>query len=562
MNPTGRLYGDRAVLIDVDDVTTAHQVAGALERAVDAGRAPGAIEATDVVVGARSVALLLVAPPDDPEPLLAWIAFLIAELPTGRRLTSSGRSPFDIPVVFDGADLDGVAERLGTTTDAVIELLINADLLVAFLGFAPGFPYLTGLPPELAALPRLDRPRSSVPSGSVAVAGGFASVYPNSSPGGWLLLGHTERTLFDSDRAPYSLLAAGDRVRFSVAPGGQSRRGAAPTPAVEGGSPRQPRIDHADRLVIVEDPGLQSTVQDGGRLGVAAIGVPRAGPADPSAMALANRLMGNPDDTAALEMTAVGPTLRFTAPAHVAVVGSTSGAVVASVDGHPVGDGTVWPIKAGQRVAIGTIGSGLRAYLAVAGGFATPTVVGSQSSDLLTGLGGGPLITGDQLALGPPGRPRGMLASRPGVDEQTTPTAIRIIEGPHPSSAEAWTALVSGCWTVADDSNRIGLRLERGGGSPKLAAPAVDSLPMVTGAIQVPPNGSPIVLLADHATVGGYPVLASVISADLALLGQLGPGSTLCFVEVDWPTARSAWRDHCHHLDALVSGWYPTAAGT
>jgi allophanate hydrolase subunit 2 len=155
-----------------------------------------------------------------------------------------------------------------------------------------------------------------------------------------------------------------------------------------------------------------------------------------------------------------------------------------------------------------------------------------------------------------------VLSPRPTQSDPTTPAVIRIVAGPHPPNAEVWQALVSGCWTVASDSNRIGLRLEDRGAVSMTTVDPVESLPMVTGAIQLPPNGSPIVLLVDHATVGGYPVVACVISADLPLLGQLGPGATLRLVEVDWATAASAWLRHRHDLDTSVSGWYPTATGT
>ena len=216
--------------------------------------------------------------------------------------------------MFDGADLDEVAAAVGPSPSTqVVDQWSRPELEVAFVGFAPGFPYLTGLPAELAALPRRPTPRTSVPAGSVAVAAGFASVYPRSTPGGWHLLGRTAESLFDPDVPPHSRVAPGDRVRFTRArtPDGRTidrRRPADPA------SPTGP----ASRS---SQPGLATTVQDGGRRGCAHLGVPAAGAADPGLLALANLLVGNPADAAALECTASGPTLRMVGDGHLAVVG-------------------------------------------------------------------------------------------------------------------------------------------------------------------------------------------------------------------------------------------------
>ncbi len=200
----------------------------------------------------------------------------------------------------------------------------------------------------------------------------------------------------------------------------------------------------------------------------------------------------------------------------------------------------------------------LRAYLGIAGGFETPVVVGSRASDLLSGLGPGPLQAGDLLGLGAPVRPRGFLTPD-GTTTGPAPVLVRLLAGPHPFAAGELDRLAAETWTVGADSNRIGLRLD-GGVRPLTPPGPVPSLGMLAGAIQVPPDGRPIVLMPDHATVGGYPVAACVIAADLPLLGRLRPGDALRFTWVDPSEARRALRQRDRLAAARVRGWFPSAS--
>ncbi len=193
-----RAVGDRGALIELPDSAAAVRVARAL-----AGRA----ELVDVVPGHRTV-LVTWAGKGRPPELEAVVAAALtagAEQEPGRRV--------EIPVVYDGADLDEVARLAGLSPEDVVARHAAAEYLVAFLGFAPGFAYLTGGDPGLE-VPRLEHPRERVPAGSVAIAGPYSGVYPRDSPGGWRLLGRTSLTLFDPKRTPPAHLAAGDRVRF------------------------------------------------------------------------------------------------------------------------------------------------------------------------------------------------------------------------------------------------------------------------------------------------------------------------------------------------------------
>ncbi len=566
-------FGDTALLVEVGDVASARGVAAAVGTAVAEGRAPVGVE--DVVVGFSSVLVRLGparvdgATKDHRASGAEWLRQLAGAVPHGA--TPAGGRTLEVPVRFDGPDLPAVAAGLGLSEADVVGMLTGQDLEVAFLGFAPGFPYLVGLPRPLAGIGRREAPRPSVPSGSVAIAGGFASIYPQSTPGGWMLLGRTSVRLFDPDRPPFARLRPGDRVRFQSAAAEPAELAGPDGPddtAETGAGARRPIRGTGPRFADVIRPGALTLVQDAGRRGVAAIGVPDAGPADAESMALANRLVGNEDGAAALEITFEGPALRFNAPAHCAVVAGSAaagseGAVGMVLDGHPCQAGTIVPVGSGQVLDIGRTGGVVRAYLAVGGGFRTPVVLGSRSSDVLCGLGPGPLAGGDRLDLGPPTRPHGhLLAAVDAPAAPGGPVTLRVMAGPHPLGREAWDSLVTGVWIVDEHSNRVGLRLTGPDPLPTGASPPVTSTGMVSGAVQVPPDGNPIVLMPDHATVGGYPVVGCVVSADLAVLGRLGPGQAVRFVPIGLDDARQLAVRHRHALAARVSGWFPTRTGT
>ena len=540
-------FGDRAFLVETADVASAHSLAGILEARKTSGDAPTGVD--EVVVGLASVLVMFDPQSDttDAGTCADWVAETVRTGPSAS--TSSTHLPRShvLPVVFDGADLAEVAAVVGQPVGRVVELMVSAEFEVAFVGFAPGFPYLTGLPAELAGLGRRATPRTSVPAGSVAVAAGFASIYPRSTPGGWHLLGRTAESLFDPDVPPHSRVAPGDKVRF--------KPGDASLPRRQDDDVRPP-IRADGRCLEVLEPGLSTTVQDDGRRGWAHVGVPAAGGADLRSLSLANLLLGNRFDAAALECTASGPVVRMFGDGHLAVVGARSGAVDITVDGHPVADGAVLPVADGQVVRVGRVRHGLRAYLAVAGGLATPMVLGSRSSDTLAGLGPGAVRVGDRLARGEPGRARGALEPTRGPIHG--PTVLRVVAGPHGSPGGG---LTTAGWMVGTAVDRIGVRLTAAGRSRLDAGRPRSSTPMMTGAVQVPPDGHPIILLPDHATVGGYPVVACVVTSDLPLLGQLAPGDEVAFVEVDLDTAVRLRVEDRVATAARVSGWFPSVTG-
>ncbi|MET8627793.1 biotin-dependent carboxyltransferase family protein [Kitasatospora sp. NPDC004669] len=273
-------------------------------------------------------------------------------------------------------------------------------------------------------------------------------------------------------------------------------------------------------------PGPLTTIQDLGRRGVAHLGVPRAGALDEPALRAANRLVGNEPGAAGLETTLGGVALRAVRPVLVAVTGAPS---PVTVDGRAAAWGAPVTVPAGAVVEVGAATAGVRGYLAVAGGIAVPPVLGSRSADLLSGLGPAPLAEGDRLPVGapPPYRDRADLAPLPAPPAELV---LRLRLGPRADwfAPSAQARLARDRYRVSPASNRIGLRTE----GPAVARTREGELPsegMVSGAVQIPPDGQPVVFLADHPTTGGYPVVGVVPAADLAAAAQARPGTPVRF---------------------------------
>lgn len=280
-------------------------------------------------------------------------------------------------------------------------------------------------------------------------------------------------------------------------------------------------------MIEVVRPGPLATVQDLGRPGRAHLGVPRSGAADQRAFRLANRLVGNPEGAAGVEFTFGGAALRFHRRAWIAVTGAP---VTLRIDGRAHGMNAPCFAAAGALVEFGTPTSGLRSYVAVRGGVAVDEVLGSRSTDLLSGLGPAPLAPGDRL-------PIGSAAGLQHINVDVVPAAalpetpvLRILPGPRDDwfTHDALPTLTSTPYEVSPDSNRVGVRLN---GPPLVRARdgELGSEGMVLGSLQVPPSGLPIIFLADHPTTGGYPVVAVLASASVAEAAQLRPGQKLRF---------------------------------
>lgn len=281
------------------------------------------------------------------------------------------------------------------------------------------------------------------------------------------------------------------------------------------------------RRLEVLDSGPSALIQDLGRPGHAHLGVPPSGALDSPSLRLANRLVGNPEGAAGVEALLGGLKLRAHASCTVAVTGPP---VAVHVDGHDVGSHVAVHLRAGQTLAVGTPGSGVRCYLGVSGGIAVQAELGSRSRDVLSGIGPPPLRAGDLLDLGDDvGLPTGAdtVAPRTARPDLVVPAVL----GPRDDWFTDPAAGLSATWTVTTESNRVGLRLS-GAALLRDSARVNTELPseaILTGAIQVPPSGQPVVFLADHPTTGGYPVVAVVHPAALPLLAQAKPGTTVRF---------------------------------
>lgn len=280
------------------------------------------------------------------------------------------------------------------------------------------------------------------------------------------------------------------------------------------------------RVLSVVRAGVLTTVQDLGRPGLAALGVPRSGAADAAALRLGNRLVGNPEGAAGLEVTLSGCAVRAGAAMTVAVTGARA---EVRVGGRAVEWGVPVSVRAGEVVEVGAAWAGVRAYLAVGGGIAVAPVLGSRATDTLSGLGPAVVRDGDVVPVGvPPGAPAGVdVAPYPVPGGEIVP---RVWPGPRVEwfTGAAVEVLLGAAYRVSPTSNRVGARLS----GPALERAVRGELPsegLVLGAVQVPTGGEPLVFLADHPTTGGYPVIAVVEPADLPLLAQARPGTVVRF---------------------------------
>jgi biotin-dependent carboxylase-like uncharacterized protein len=427
-----------------------------------------------------------------------------------------------IDVVYDGPDLDEVAAVTGLTVDDVIARHAAATYRCDFCGFAPGFAYLGGLDPVLH-LRRRATPRTRVAAGSVAIADRYSAAYPTESPGGWHVLGRTASALWDPRRTPPALVPPGTTVRFRPV-------AALPAPSTARATAAA-LVDPADPALVVVTPGWSTSIQDRGRPGYGHLGAGAAGALDADRHAFVNRLVGNDENSAAFE-TAGGLIVEATRP--ITVADSASGAVRT--------------LRPGERTAVAPAPGTSWAYLAVRGGLDVEAVLGSRSWDSLGRLGPHPPITGGGSRTGvDPRRPVSIDHAPPPAPVAPDPVDVRL--GPRDDwfVPDAFAVLIGTAWTVSSERSRVGLRLD----GPRLARrPEKDGAELasegiVAGAIQVPPDGRPIVMLADHPTTGGYPVLAVVDPAGLAPLAQAPAGTAVRFVPARSAVAPVPPTSHC-----------------
>jgi len=308
-------------------------------------------------------------------------------------------------------------------------------------------------------------------------------------------------------------------------------------------------------VIRVEMPGMMTTVQDLGREGFGPIGVSASGAADPIALRIGNRLLGNAEGAAALEFALVGGTFRFEIDTWVAITGSDFGA---TLDEAPVANWAVQRARTGQVLRMQSTRSGARCYLCVSGGIDVPLVLGSASTHSLSGLGGfngRALRKGDVLRVGP-GRPPPARRLNPRIAAGLTPRLrLRVTEGLQPDwfTEGSRRAFFEPTYRVTEASNRMGLRLEGATIEMRFHNEMITA-GVPVGAIQVPAGGQPVIVFVEQQTTGGYPVIANVIAADLASVGQLRPRDVIEFERVSHEAARALFleQESCLESDELL----------
>jgi len=515
-----RDVGDGATLVDYPDSSDSEANRAAVEtsRSLTARRPKGLLEA---IPGARTLFLLF-------DPTRLDRRDLIRRLSAGRTAPAQSRDRrfLRIPVCYGGSaglDLEDLSGRLGISPSELARRHSQARYTVAFLGFAPGFPYLVGLPQELRA-PRLPTPRTRVPAGAVAIGGEYTGIYPSETPGGWRLIGRSPVRLFDPEADPPSLLLPGDEVLFEPIDEWElSRLLARIVPRKRG-----PSAETGRALFRVLSPGLSTSIQGAPRFGWGAFGVPAGGAMDATALAAGNTALGNPPGAAALEMALVGPEIEVLSRCRFCLSGA---GFPAELNRTTIEPARVYEDSAGSRLRFGRALRGARAYLCVEGGLRIP-----QDAPVSRRLQTGDIVETSRTPGERSEERAGILAPF-----ELREAAVCVVLGPQQEdfAQEALETFLGSPYRVSSASDRRGIRLE----GPRVRHIGSAEIPpegTALGAIQVPPDGLPIVLGPDRPVTGGYAKIATVIGADWPLLAQAAPGSELRFRAVGLAEAVAA----------------------
>ncbi|MDZ7875703.1 MAG: 5-oxoprolinase/urea amidolyase family protein [Rhizobium sp.] len=439
----------------------------------------------------------------------------------------------EIPVSYDGEDLQDVAELTGLSIAEVIERHTASEFTVAFCGFAPGFGYLVGGDPMLQ-VPRRQSPRTKIPAGSVALAGAFSGVYPQASPGGWQIIGTTPVKMWDLTREPPALFQPGYRVRFFDL----AKRTQTVTTSVTSDVAPPPVIEHAASTSIrVTAAPMPALVQDLGRFGQTGQGVSSAGALDQGAFRAANRTVGNPVGAACLEIALGGFSFEISGPGVMALTGAPCPISIQDAKGRVTEASSYQPIslEAGDRVTLGFAARGARSYLSFRGGIDVAPVLGSASTDTLAVVGPEAVGLGAVLAIGT--SERGLspvsLTESPAFDCPAPGDIVTldVVMGPRSDwfTEHGIATLASQVYDVTPQSNRVGIRLSGPESLERKDKAELPSEGTATGAIQVPHSGQPVLFLADHPLTGGYPVIGTVAEYHLDLAGQIPVNAKIQF---------------------------------
>lgn len=402
----------------------------------------------------------------------------------------------------DAPDLPLLLERLQIDRSQFTRALENLTLRARWLGFLSGFAYLEGLPQEWQ-LPRRATPRHRVPEGSLGIAGPMAGLYPAATPGGWNLIGRTDARLWDPDRDPPNLIAAGDEVAIEVVSELAPREAA-----------RAPQTAAAETAILeVVAAGQMTRIVGMPDLRRYRFSLPAGGAFDPALLAAANRGVGNLPHANAFECTFVGP--RFIARQELLAAWAGAPAEI-RIDGRAVGDACQFVVRPGSVIEIGRLRGGMRGWLAIRGGVASRAPRWSPTPErLLPGL-----CTSAGLAVTQP---------RLGAERRGERLAIEVRLGPHEISSEMRTRLLESEWRVTPALDRVGIRIA--GTSVDLEFPKdLRSCGMQFGTVQWHPDGALAVMGPDHPITGGYLQPMTVLSQEFWKLAQLQPGEIVRWI--------------------------------
>jgi KipI family sensor histidine kinase inhibitor len=450
-----------------------------------------------------------------------------------------------IPVCYDaafGPDLAEIAQIYGITTEKAIEIHQNTVYNVYMMGFLPGFPYM-GVVDAAIATPRKSSPRALVEAGSVGIAGNQTGIYPLDSPGGWQIIGRTPLRLFDREKEHPFLFKTGDHVQFySISKEAYLQL----LPPKKDPLNAHTKAQNPDIMVV--KPGVFSTIQDQGRFGFLAYGVPNSGAMDLQAHHWANALVGNTPDAATIECTMGGLTLQFCKDMDIAI----TGAGMALLRTSPISYYHKTKVFAGDLLEIRFNNQGLRTYIAVQGGFDGATIMGSQSVCHKAGIGQ-PLLPNMPLYVGTKSSsaPKEVLQHWP-IPIWSKNKKIRILHGPEFDwmTTESQRAFFDQNYTLSNRCDRMGLHLQ--GEVLHLGIQeALRSTAVAKGTIQLTPSGQLIVLMSDCQTTGGYPRVGQVAAVDLPILAQAIPNENIHFQYITHDEAYSLYLAQQAMIDAL-----------
>ena len=445
----------------------------------------------------------------------------------------------EIPTCYGGEfgpDIETVSAHNGLSVDEVIQIHSSVEYLIYMIGFSPGFPYLGGMDPRIAA-PRLESPRNKIPAGSVGIAGSQTGIYPIDSPGGWQLIGWTPVRLYDPHAKNPILLKAGNYLKFKPITKKEAENAVSKMAAdSEQNLSDVQAVNTAEPGFIVIKAGMLTTVQDAGRIGYQQYGVPVSGVMDNYAYRAANLLVGNEAEEAVLEVTLLGPEIEFS---HEMVIAVTGGDLSPQLNKQ---DLSMWQshlVKAGDRLSFKGMRNGCRSYIAFDGGLEVPQVMGSRSTytrGRIGGVEGRALKAGDRLRVRQADQKPDTLKDRLISSVQmpvSDPQIIRVVPGPQDDAFtdEGISTFYRESYTVTNESDRMGCRLE-GPVIEHHSEADIISDGIAMGAVQVPGHGMPIIMMADRQTTGGYTKIATVISADLPKMAQMKPGSRITFQQI------------------------------